>query len=70
MTLASDYLNETVLYGGIPVRRAELEAHLDRLGVTGPARLVYGRLPPVDLEPVGIRETPHTEEEETDEDAV
>lgn len=66
MTRASDYLNETVLYGGIPVRRADLEAHLDHLGVTGPARLAYGRLPAVDLEPMEIAETQTPERGETD----
>lgn len=59
MRTASDWLNETVLYGGVPVRRGEMEAHLDRQGVTDPARLVYGRLPAVELEPVEIDESEH-----------
>lgn len=46
------WLGETVLYGGIPVRRACVERHLDHLGVHGPARLVYDRLEAVDAEPV------------------
>ena len=56
MRTASKWLNETVLYGGVPIRRAHVEAHLNRLGVTGPARLAYARLPAVNREPVEIGE--------------
>ncbi len=61
MSTASDWLNETVLYGGTPVRRADMEGHLGRLEVTGPAQLVYARLPAVDLEPRRLDEVDHTE---------
>lgn len=47
----NDYLSQVVLYGGIPVRRVDVEQHLDHIGVEGPARLVYGQLEPVDREP-------------------
>lgn len=67
MTSAAEYLSETVLYGGVPVGRAEMEAHLDQLGVTGPARLVYGCLPAVDREPGSLGETRSPLEGDTDE---
>lgn len=49
---ATAYLNQTVLYGGLPVRRIDMERHLDDMGVTGPARLAYERSEVVDVEPV------------------
>ena len=51
MNLTSKYLNEVVLYGGIPVRRACMIRHMDYLGITGPARMAAGRMPVVSSEP-------------------
>jgi hypothetical protein len=42
---AQAWLGKVVVYGGIPVRRVDMERHLDELGVTGPARLRYASLP-------------------------
>lgn len=48
-----DFLNEVVLYGGIPVRRIDVYRHLESVGVDpqGPAIMAYSRLPVVDVEP-------------------
>lgn len=44
-TLVTRYLTEVVCYGGLRMYRHDVERHLDDCGVTGPARLTYGRLP-------------------------
>ena len=46
-TTASDFLNEIVDFGGILVRRVDVERHLDSIGVTGPARLRFSNLPAI-----------------------
>lgn len=50
-TTASDYLNQTVLYGGLPVRRYDVERHLESMGATGPARMLWANADSVEMEP-------------------
>lgn len=47
----ADWLAEVVVYGGLRVRRLDMELHLNHVGVTGPARLRYSFLPAVAGEP-------------------
>lgn len=43
-------LNETVLYGGLLVRRGDMYLDLQKQGVTGPAWMRYGDLPALECE--------------------
>ena len=40
-TAINKHMNEFVLYGGLVARRWEVERDLNKIGVTGPARLGY-----------------------------
>jgi len=55
--LMRTYLNEVIIYAGLPMRRGDAILDLKRLGIKeGPAMYAYMNTPSVNLQPVSLKE--------------